>query len=367
MNDVHDGPSLDASTADDGDAGTVETTGMVRPGSEPGSTPAQALLRLLVLTAVGALLLSTVAGAWMWLEMPSHTVVVAAGPVTDLRPSLAESASDPGFLERSSGWLVTTVTAASLSNAGALRHRLVGDHADRATVDPASQADASVAAQLSMEHTKRLAPALAANLRDGSPLPTATSLQVVRVEPGLAAARSGLAVADVIVAVDGGPATVVALAAALASGEALSLTVSANGAGAERTVAMPAADAYGLQVMPWLDAPRDLFDLSGVTGGSGGLIMTLAVLDATGPGDLTAGGTVSGTGAIDVAGAVLPVEGATQKARAAAAAGATVFFHPAAAPPVDPPDGLAVVAVDTVADALEWLCGRGSDDSVCAR
>lgn len=110
-------------------------------------------------------------------------------------------------------------------------------------------------------------------------------------------------------------------------------------------------------------------------GGSLGLAAALTYVDLLTDGDLTAGMTVAATGSIDLGGHVGPVEGITMKARAARAAGADVLFVPAPATwwyrnvSADGANPLAaalagsgdvtVVAVETLADAVNWLCEHG--------
>ena len=94
------------------------------------------------------------------------------------------------------------------------------------------------------------------------------------------------------------------------------------------------------------------------TGGpSAGLMYALALIDVLTPGDLTAGRTVAGTGAVDPEGSVRGVGGVPLKIRAAERAGADVFLVPkdnleearAARPEVR------LVAVESVEDAIRAL------------
>ena len=67
-----------------------------------------------------------------------------------------------------------------------------------------------------------------------------------------------------------------------------------------------------------------------IGGPSAGLAMTLGIVDALGSGHLTGGRTIAATGTITPTGAVGEVGGVPQKTVAVEAAGATVFFVPAA-------------------------------------
>jgi len=97
----------------------------------------------------------------------------------------------------------------------------------------------------------------------------------------------------------------------------------------------------------------------GFGGASAGLMFALTVLDELRGGHLAAGRLVAGTGTISPGGTVDPVEAIALKARAAADAGANVFFAPAAQvsdAQRAAPD-LLVVGVDTLADAVRFLGG----------
>jgi PDZ domain-containing protein len=66
-----------------------------------------------------------------------------------------------------------------------------------------------------------------------------------------------------------------------------------------------------------------------VGGGSGGLMMALAVYDKLTPGDLLGGRVIAGTGTITATGTVGAIGGIQEKISGAEAAGAKVFFVPA--------------------------------------
>lgn len=113
-------------------------------------------------------------------------------------------------------------------------------------------------------------------------------------------------------------------------------------------------------------------DTDGVSGPSAGLMLTLAYVDASSPGDLTAGLTVIGTGTVEGDGTVEGVAGVPLKVQGAARLGADVFFVAEAnassareAAAAHAP-GLEVVPVASVTDAVAWLCERGATDDVCA-
>ena len=94
------------------------------------------------------------------------------------------------------------------------------------------------------------------------------------------------------------------------------------------------------------------------TGGpSGGLIFTLGLIDLLTPRDILAGRKIAGTGTINADGEVGAIGGVTEKILGAKKAGASVIFVstencgdlPAKV------DGIRVVAVTTIGDALKYL------------
>lgn len=113
------------------------------------------------------------------------------------------------------------------------------------------------------------------------------------------------------------------------------------------------------------DFPFEVTIDSGTVGGpSAGLAFTLAVLDILTPGELTGGHDVAATGTISLDGTVGPVGGAAQKAVTVRDAGYEVFLVPSAEladVQAAVGDGLQVVAVDTLAAALEALDSLGGN------
>ncbi len=90
----------------------------------------------------------------------------------------------------------------------------------------------------------------------------------------------------------------------------------------------------GVQLSPRFDFPFKVdVDTAGIGGPSGGLAMSLAILDDLTPGNLTGGKRVAVTGTIGYAGTVGEIGGIEQKAVAARAAGARLFIVPACSTP----------------------------------
>lgn len=98
------------------------------------------------------------------------------------------------------------------------------------------------------------------------------------------------------------------------------------------------------------------FTLEDVGGPSAGLMFALGIVDKLTPVDLTAGRHVAGTGTITPDGEVGPIGGIRQKLAGAREAGATLFLMPeshCAEAQGHVPDGLTVVPVGTLTDAID--------------
>ena len=113
------------------------------------------------------------------------------------------------------------------------------------------------------------------------------------------------------------------------------------------------------------DFPIEVTIDSGTVGGpSAGLAFTLAVLDVLTPGELTGGRRVAVTGTMALDGTVGPVGGGAQKAITVRDSGYEVFLVPSAElveVQEAVGDGLHVIAVDTLVEALEALDSLGGN------
>ncbi|MEU9141068.1 PDZ domain-containing protein [Streptomyces sp. NPDC048404] len=112
--------------------------------------------------------------------------------------------------------------------------------------------------------------------------------------------------------------------------------------------------------------------LADVGGPSAGLMFSLGIVDKLTPGNLTGGKFVAGTGTIDDNGKVGPIGGIDMKTVGARNKGAQYFLTPkdnCAEAAKDTPDGLRLVKVDTIDDAMKALkdidAGRTSDLPKC--
>ncbi|GAA3501128.1 PDZ domain-containing protein [Streptomyces prasinosporus] len=106
--------------------------------------------------------------------------------------------------------------------------------------------------------------------------------------------------------------------------------------------------------------------LADVGGPSAGLMFALGIYDKLTPGSLTGGTFVAGTGTIDDEGRVGPIGGIEMKTVGARDKGARYFLTPAdncAAAARDTPEGLTLVKVDTIDDALGALADIRSGDT----
>ncbi|MFI7384251.1 PDZ domain-containing protein [Streptomyces sp. NPDC049813] len=112
--------------------------------------------------------------------------------------------------------------------------------------------------------------------------------------------------------------------------------------------------------------------LADVGGPSAGLMFSLGIVDKLTPTDLTGGKFVAGTGTIDDDGKVGPIGGIGMKTVGAREKGAQYFLTPkdnCATAAKDTPDGLTLVKVDTIDDAMDALkdirSGKTADLPTC--
>ncbi|MET3985993.1 PDZ domain-containing protein [Streptomyces sp. PvR034] len=211
-------------------------------------------------------------------------------------------------------------------------------------------------------------------------IPFTSRVNVATVVKG-SPAEGVLHAGDVIVAVDGAPvnepADVAKLVTKHKAGEKVEFTV----IGAEEAAAAKKAgrDPSGTKKVEITTgkAPEDAhavvgiragtdhtfpfridINLADVGGPSAGLMFSLGIVDKLTPQDMTGGKFVAGTGTIDDAGTVGPIGGIEMKTIGARKAGAQYFLTPAencAAAAKDVPDGLTLVKVSTIGDAVKAL------------
>ena len=100
-----------------------------------------------------------------------------------------------------------------------------------------------------------------------------------------------------------------------------------------------------------------LFDVKRTGGPSGGMIFAIGVIELLTPQDILRSRHIAGTGTITSDGRVGPIGGISEKIRAAHKAGAEIFLAPEGNREEikSPPDGISVVVVSTLAEAINAL------------
>jgi PDZ domain-containing protein len=171
---------------------------------------------------------------------------------------------------------------------------------------------------------------------------------VAAVQPGYPAARA-LRPEDVVRSIDGQritrPQQAVDAVRSRPVGTPLDFVVTRGTATLHRTITSVAAPTSSGGTDPhtpfvgFTPSPRPLFDGIDVNiginpldvgGPSAGTALALGIIDKLTPGGLTGGKVIAGTGTITRTGRIGEIGGIQQKISAAAAAGASVFFSPAA-------------------------------------
>ena len=221
---------------------------------------------------------------------------------------------------------------------------------------------------------------LAAARQLGFPVATVVVQELAPDSP----ARGLLQAGDVLTAVDGTPvrdaSELRALIGAREPGQPVRIGFTRGGRALEATITTGTAGGDG-ERRPVIgvvteEKPREVpFDvditLEDVGGPSAGLMFSLGIIDKLDAASLTGGRYIAGTGEISPDGTVGPIGGITQKLIAARRKGAVAFLVPEAncAEAVSaPPDGLTLVKVGTLAEALTGLDAvrRGAQPTTCA-
>jgi len=349
---------------DGGDAGGPHTTSLEhRPLLRPG-------FRVLAVFGVVAALALGV----MSRHLDSGRLSLGPGPTSDVVELFVGTPTDPEFGQHGT-FLVTTVEVSELTWSE-LAYDYFWPSSDEIILEETSSPGTGrFAATRQMVASKRAAFYQAAKYTGNTDLLSAPSgVEVLEVSPGSAAETSGLVPGDVIVEVNGAAVPDAnSLIAALTSlaGKQATLTVTTGTTGREVDVTVPAGARLGIEVTDHYqdDTALDV-DMQQVGGSSGGLMMTLAFIDALSPGDLSANMTLAGTGVIQSDASIGRISGVEHKVAGAKNAGASVFFAPAenfAIARTHASEGLQVVEVAYVQDAIDWLCVNGATDKVCEK
>ncbi|WP_255303686.1 PDZ domain-containing protein [Georgenia sp. 311] len=151
------------------------------------------------------------------------------------------------------------------------------------------------------------------------------------------------------------------------------VTLGVERGGEETTVDVVTGDdgkggsLLGVMISPDVELPFEVdFAIENIGGPSAGLMLTLAIIDKLTPEQLTNGEVIAGTGTVDLAGDVGPIGGIRQKMAGSVRDGATLFLAPVEncdEVTGHVPDGLEVIAVDTVSDAVTALEAVGAGDT----
>lgn len=117
--------------------------------------------------------------------------------------------------------------------------------------------------------------------------------------------------------------------------------------------------AIGAQRANQLDIKKIAFKVGETGGPSGGLVFSIGLVELLTERDLLKGRHIAGTGTITERGVVGPIGGINEKIHSAKKVGATIFFAPVdnAEEISNVPDGIKVVTVATLAQAINYLGG----------
>lgn len=317
---------------------------------------------------------------YRFLSVPSGYLIEAPGPAISLAQKIANP-TDANFAKSRIAY--TTVQFVPLSQGDYLwRHYVLGQNNFTVTEQVSSQQ--SVADAYMMQEAKQTAQYLSAYLALGKKgTVTSSGSQIVSVLPNSPAAKASIQAGEVITKVNGHPANSPTALIKLINTEAAngSLTLTLTQPGQAGSISTPLkADLVrsgnkwtyriGVTISPYgtFTPPAGVpsINTDGVSGPSGGMMFTLALIDAMTPGNLPGTLSIAGTGTIDAQGRTGPIGGVQFKVQAAAAAGAQVFFVDPwdyAAAKAAAPRSLHVIEARTILDPIKWLCENAPHDA----
>ena len=124
---------------------------------------------------------------------------------------------------------------------------------------------------------------------------------------------------------------------------------------------MASTKAAGVERAQLLDTKKIKFKVGETGGPSGGLVFSIGLVELLTEQDLLDGRHIAGTGTITERGVVGPIGGINEKIMSAKKVGATLFFAPVdnADEIGNVPDGIKVVTVATLAQAINYLQNSG--------
>ena len=125
---------------------------------------------------------------------------------------------------------------------------------------------------------------------------------------------------------------------------------------------MATTKAQGIDRANLLDTKKIIFKTGETGGPSGGLVFSIGLVELLTEKDLLQKRHIAGTGTITARGIVGPIGGINEKIMSAQKVGATVFFAPVdnADEISNVPDGIKVITVATLAQAVNYLERSGS-------
>ena len=125
---------------------------------------------------------------------------------------------------------------------------------------------------------------------------------------------------------------------------------------------MATTKAQGIDRANLLDTKKIIFKTGETGGPSGGLVFSIGLVELLTEKDLLQKRHIAGTGTITARGIVGPIGGINEKIMSAQKVGATVFFAPVdnADEISNVPDGIKVITVATLAQAINYLERSGS-------
>ena len=135
-------------------------------------------------------------------------------------------------------------------------------------------------------------------------------------------------------------------------------------------LSVPIGEKLGINLYPIGSSKIDIDKLKteNVSGSSGGLIFTLVLIDSLTKGDLTGNKKIAGTGTINLDGSIGAIDGVSYKYKAAVDSNSELFFVPSAnfAAISDlEAKKTRIISVDTIYDAIDYLCINGGDSTIC--
>lgn len=371
-----------------------EATSWPPPPPAPGATPASAprsraaTVALAMLAAVGVLL-----GGFIVVGLTYHVDrrIEQPGSATPLSVTVKDARS---YKPKGSFLLLTVFVHDHPTLFQYWRDKLFGDHIVDEKAPPPTPIDENHQNVCDMSDAQTTARFVALARLGLTPKPK-PGVEIQQIaDPGVPAA-SVLRCGDIIDAVDGTPTpTTDALHAAVSKhhpGDTVDIAyrrADATQHASVKLVCNPDADASRaagrlvcaqpttaiIGVIPGYeyDYPVDVrFDTGDVTGPSGGLAMTLSVLNRLTPCNLTGGQNVAVTGTIAPDGSVGGIGGTPLKVIAAHRAGAKLFIVGDQSDDLPQARALATgygmrfVVVKTLADALSALRDNGGADPAC--